>query len=147
MKVVSLFQTRSTGKLVDLGLLAARLGLGFSFIWPGINKVSNPAGIAGMLQSMGMGSEAALSLSLMIGVLEIFSGALISIGLVTRLSAIFQIIILVGAQVIFGFNYTQGPAIWKDPGLLGIAILLLFAGSGKLGIDGIISRRHQKTRV
>lgn len=37
----------------DFGVLAARLGIGFAFIWPGVSKVSNPAGIAGMLQSRG----------------------------------------------------------------------------------------------
>lgn len=138
-----MLQPRLTGRLADFGLLAARLGMGFAFIWPGINKVSNPAGIAGMLQSMGMGSEMALQLTFTIGVLEMLSGVLVSIGLVTRLSAAFQIIILIAAQAVFGFNYTQGPAIWKDPGLLGIAILLLFAGAGRLGMDGMISKRRR----
>lgn len=90
-----------------------------------------------------MSSEIALQLAFTIGVLEILSGVLVSIGLITRLSAVFQIIILVGAQAIFGFNYTEGPAIWKDPGLLGITTLLLFAGTGRLGIDDMISKRDR----
>jgi uncharacterized membrane protein YphA (DoxX/SURF4 family) len=52
-----------------------------------------------------------------------------------------MIIILVGSQAMFGFIYTQGPAIWKDPGLLGLAILLLLSGAGKFSIDYLISNR------
>ena len=54
-----------------------------------------------------------------------------------------MIIILVGAQAMFGFIYTQGPAIWKDPGLLGLAILLLISGAGKFSIDYFISKRNK----
>jgi len=41
----------------------------------------------------------------------------------------------------FGFDFTNGPAIWKDPAILGIAICLLLSGSGKFGIDHIVSKR------
>jgi len=45
-----------------------------------------------------------------------------------------------GAQVMFGFDFTAGPAIWKDPTLLGVAILLLLYGSGKFSLDYRISK-------
>ncbi|MGI9010559.1 MAG: hypothetical protein ACR2F1_05160 [Nitrososphaeraceae archaeon] len=35
----------------------------------------------------------------------------VAVGLLTRPSVIFMIIILLDAQSMFGFNYTQGPAI------------------------------------
>lgn len=64
---------------------------------------------------------------------------------------IFQIVILIGAQSIFGFDYTEGPAIWKDPGLLGLAILLLLTGGARFSIDHLISTkksiRDQRVRV
>jgi len=34
----------------------------------------------------------------------------------------------------------MGPAIWKDPALIGIAIMLLLYGSGKFGLDYQISK-------
>ena len=77
------------------------------------------------------------------GSLELLFGILIAIGLLTRLSAAFMIIILISSQAMFSFNYTQGPAIWKDPGLLGLAILLLLSGAGKFSIDYLISKRSK----
>jgi len=55
----------------------------------------------------------------------------------------YQLIVLVGAQVMFGFDFTMGPAIWKDPALIGIAIMLLLYGSGKFGLDYRISKSKE----
>lgn len=139
MKATTIFQ--SSDKLKDFGIIAARLGIAFAFIWPGIGKVTNPGGIGQMLQSMGMESAMATQLAFSIGSFEILSGILIALGLVTRPAVIFQIVILVGAQVMFGSDYAQGPAIWKDPALLGIAILLLLYGAGRFSIDHLISKK------
>jgi len=42
--------------------------------------------------------------------------------------------------VMFGFDFTMGPAIWKDPALIGITVMLLLYGSGKFGLDYRISK-------
>lgn len=43
MKLVSIFQTSvGNGRLMDAGIFMARLGMAFAFIWPGINKVTDP---------------------------------------------------------------------------------------------------------
>lgn len=139
MKGVSILQ--SSERLKDFGLVAARLGIAFAFIWPGINKVNNPEGIGQMIQSMGVEATMATQLAFSIGVFEVLSGVLIALGVLTRPAAIFQIAILVGAQAIFGFNYAQGPAIWKDPALLGIAVMLLLYGAGRFSIDSSISKK------
>ena len=90
---------------------------------------------------VGIQPEMATSMALMIGILEITSGALVLSGLLTRPAAIFQTAILIGSMVMFGFDFTTGPAIWKDPTILGVAIGLVIYGSGKFGIDFLISKK------
>ncbi len=125
-----------------VSLLVIRIGMSFAFFWAGYGKVSDPAGFGMMLQNMaGIQPEMTTSLALMIGILEIVSGALILSGLLTRPAAIFQVVILIGAMVMFGFDFTTGPAIWKDPTILGVAIGLVIYGSGKFGIDFLISNK------
>ncbi|PJC49883.1 MAG: hypothetical protein CO032_07720 [Nitrosopumilales archaeon CG_4_9_14_0_2_um_filter_34_16] len=126
-------------------LLVIRIGMSFAFFWAGYGKVSDPAGFGMMMQNMvGIQPEMATSMAMMIGILEIVSGALVLSGLLTRPAAIFQTIILIGAMVIFGFDFTTGPAIWKDPTMLGVAIGLAIYGSGKFGIDSLISNKLGK---
>jgi len=123
-------------------LLVIRIGIAFTFFWAGYGKASDPAGFGMMLNNMvGIQPEMATSMALMIGILEITSGALVLSGLLTRPAAIFQVLILVGAMVMFGFDFTTGPAIWKDPTILGVAIGLIIYGSGKFGIDFLISNK------
>ncbi|MEK0335984.1 MAG: DoxX family protein [Nitrosopumilus sp.] len=123
-------------------LLVIRIGIAFTFFWAGYGKASDPAGFGMMLQNMaGIQPEMATSMALMIGILEIISGALVLSGLLTRPAAIFQTAILIGSMVMFGFDFTTGPAIWKDPAILGVAIGLVIYGSGKFGIDFLISKK------
>ena len=137
----AIFQTPPSKNLINVGLLAVRLGIGTGFLWAGINKVSDPAAFGMMLQNMaGIDPMMAPSMALLIGSLEILSGVLVWIGLITRVAAAFQLVVLVGAQFMFGFDFTMGPAIWKDPALIGIAIMLLLYGSGKFGLDYRISK-------
>jgi len=126
-------------------LLVIRIGMSFAFFWAGYGKVSDPTGFGMMLQNMaGIQPEMAGSMAMMIGTLELVSGALVLLGLLTRPAAIFQVIILVGAMIMFGFDFTTGPGIWKDPTMLGVAIGLIIYGSGKFGIDSLISKKLEK---
>ncbi len=128
-----------------VSLLVIRIGMAFAFFWAGYGKVSDPAGFGMMMQNMvGIQPEMATSMAMMIGILEMVSGALVLSGLLTRPAAIFQTIILIGAMIMFGFDFTTGPAIWKDPTMLGVAIGLTIYGSGKFGIDSLISRKLGK---
>jgi len=137
----ALFQTPPSKNLINAGLLAVRLGLGAGFLWAGINKVIDPEGFGMMLQNMaGIDPMMAPTMALLIGSLETISGILIWIGLITRIAAGFQLVVLIGAQFMFGFDFTMGPAIWKDPALIGITIMLLLYGSGKFGLDYRISK-------
>ena len=122
--------------------LVIRIGMAFAFLWAGSGKVADPAGFGMVLQNMaGFEAELAVSMALIIGIFEIISGIFILIGFLTRPAAIFQIVILIGAMAMFGFDFTSGPGIWKDPTMLGVAIGLVVYGSGKFGIDTIISNR------
>ncbi len=104
----AIFQTPPSKNLINVGLLAVRLGLGGGFLWAGINKVSDPAAFGMMLQNMaGIDPMMAPNMALLIGGLEILSGILIWIGLITRIAAVYQLIILIGAQLMFGFDFTM----------------------------------------
>ena len=129
---------------VAISLLAIRIGMAFAFFWAGSGKVSDPAGFGMMLQNMaGIDPSMASTMAMLIGTLELASGTLVLIGFLTRPAAIFQVIILVGAMVMFGFDFTTGPSIWKDPAILGVAVGLSIYGSGKLGLDTLISRKFK----
>lgn len=132
-------------RFVDVGLVVLRLGISFGFIWASIGKISNPAGFGQMLQSMaGMDPILSVNMALIIGIAELLSGCFVLIGFITRPAASFQIIILISAIVMFGFDFTKGPSIWKDPSMLGLAIVLMLSGSGKFGIDHLITRKLNK---
>ena len=141
MKIITLLQTPPSKNLINVGLLAVRLGISFAFLWAGINKVADPAAFGMMLQNMaGIDPMMAPNMALLIGISEIIAGVLVGTGLITRLAVAFQIVILIGAQLMFGFDFTAGPAIWKDPTLFGVAIMLLLYGSGKFSLDYRISK-------
>lgn len=127
---------------IAISLLVIRVGIAFAFFWAGSGKVADPAGFGMMMQNMvGIEASMAVSMAMLIGVLELASGVFVLVGFLTRPAAIFQVIILIGAMVMFGFDFTTGPGIWKDPTILGVAIGLTIYGSGKIGLDTIISNK------
>ncbi len=133
-------------QMKDFGLLAARIGMAFTFCWAGINKINNSESSnfgQWLLNSIGFDPTTAIQIVSGMGTLEVLFGIFIGLGLLTRPSSIFMILILVSSQAMFGFIYTQGPAIWKDPGLLGLAILLLLSGAGKFSIDSLITKKNK----
>jgi uncharacterized membrane protein YphA (DoxX/SURF4 family) len=143
---LSFFRTPPlTQRLVDCALLAARLGMAFVFIFPGINHTVSPEKLGqGVEMITHFSSVTATNIAFVLGVDEIISGILIALGLITRIVGPFQIFILVGAMVMFGFDFTKGPAIWKDPGLLGLAIIFTLYGSGRFSMDNLISKKISK---
>ena len=137
-------------QIKDFGLFIARVGMAFTFCWPGINKINNSESSnlgQWLLNSTGFDPSTAIQIVSGMGTLEVLFGIFIGVGLLTRPSSIFMILILVSSQAMFGFIYTQGPAIWKDPGLLGLAILLLLSGAGKFSIDYLITKRNKIYRT
>lgn len=138
------FAKSQSEKITAISLLVIRVGMSVAFLWAGSGKVSDPAGFGMMLQNMaGVDAAVATNMAMMIGSLEIISGILVLAGFLTRPAALFQAVILVGAMVMFGFDFTTGPAIWKDPTMLGVAVGLVLYGSGKLGLDYLVAKRIQ----
>jgi len=143
-----IFKTPKSENLTSAGILILRIGLAFGFFWAGFGKVSDPVGFGGMLNMMvGIDPMMATNMALMIGVFELLSGMFVLIGLITRPAAIFQIVILIGSLSMFGLDFSQGPGIWKDPALIGITIMLVLNGSGKFGIDYLISKKLTKGTI
>jgi len=140
-----IFAKQASENRSAITILIIRIGISFAFFWAGYGKVTDPAGFGMMLQNMaGIDPTIATNMAMIIGILELVSGGFVLIGFLIRPAAIFQIIILVGSMVMFGFDFTTGPAIWKDPTILGVAIGLLLYGSGKFGIDYLISKKISK---
>ena len=135
-KASLLFKTPMSNNITGIGVLAVRLGIAFVFLWASSGKLMDPAMFGQTLQKMaGMDPVMAVSMATLIGSLELISGILILVGIMTRPAAAFQIIVLVAAMIMFGLDFTQGPAIWKDPALLGAVILLILYGAGKFSVD------------
>jgi len=143
-----LVDTPPSKNFINIGLLAVRMGMGFGFLWAGQDKVFHSEAFGKILQNYaGIDPMAAINMSLLIGSLEILSAVLIWIGLITRIAVGYQLVVLVSALFLFGFNVTTGPAIWKDPALIGITIMLLLYGSGKYSLDHRISKRQDKVQA
>jgi len=124
-------------KLLDASLFIVRLGIGFVFIYAGVIKLMNP-----MFAEM---FRLPSNLFLLIGVLEVLSGVGVILGLLTRPSALYQIIILLGAIFIVAGGNISNPQtaaiIVPNLGLITISILLLLYGPGKYSLDTKLIRK------
>jgi len=79
---------------------------------------------------------------MIIGVLEILSGIGVLFGLLTRPSAVYQTIILLGAIFIVGGGNVGNSFVPLDVGLLTMPLVLLLCGAGRTGIDARLTARN-----
>ena len=136
-----IFATPTSSNVASIGVLTVRIGIAFGFFWASSGKLMDPAMFGETLQKMaGMDPAMAVSMATLIGSLELISGILILFGIITRPAAAFQITVLVAALIMFGFDFTKGPAIWKDPAMLGAVIMLILYGAGRFSIDYKIAK-------
>ena len=127
----------SNARFFDLSLVILRLGLGFVFVNAGALKLLNPM----FAEAFGMST----GFFLMIGALEILSGIGVLLGLLTRLSAIYQIIILLGAIFVVGGGNIENMQVpvALDLGLLTLPVALFLYGPGRYSIDAkLVHRSH-----
>jgi len=137
----SFFNTQSF-RLSNLSFFLARFGLAFVFAWSGYSKFTNPLPLAEIFsQVAGTSTGFAINVVTSVGVIEAVGGILLLVGFLTRLVTFTQMIILIGGGVVFGFDFVDGPTLWKDVGLLGLAILLFVIGPRKWSFDYLISRK------
>jgi putative oxidoreductase len=130
--------------LKPLGLLVLRLAIGASFIFHGYPKLSDPARWLKAFPGMGFPSYFAY----ISGILEVFGGGLLVLGLFTRgaalLLAIEMALVLVRTRVPAVGIYSFGQ--YELPLLLGAASLALATtGAGLISLDAFTFESRGKT--
>jgi uncharacterized membrane protein YphA (DoxX/SURF4 family) len=92
-------------------------------------------------QAAGISTTFAINVITSVGAIEAIGGILLLVGFLTRLVTFTQIIILISGGVVFELDFVNGPALWKDVGLLGLALMLFVTGTGKWSFDYLISKK------
>jgi len=109
--------------------------MSFPFIFAGLNHIMHPE------MAMALGVPGGVIFAT-IGALEVISGIGILVGLLTRSSALFQALIMLTTIFVLAKGDVGNPslpAVWKDPALLGVALMLLIIGAGKFSVDAKLS--------
>ena len=126
-----------------------RLMVGSVFLSEGIQKFLFPAiRGAGRFEKIGLPSPEFLGS--FVGVFEIVCGALILIGLLTRLASIPTLIIMLVAMATTKSDILANEGFWAmmhgsrtDWAMLLGSLFLLIKGSGRFSADGIIEKRKK----
>jgi len=126
--------------------LALRLALGLVFVVHGWSKLSagpaGPAGFSGMLT--GLSVPAPGLLAWLVTIAELVGGAMILVGLLTRLATLPLIATMIGAialvKIDLGVIAAPGPmpGAEVDIALLGGLVALLLLGPGRLSLDHVM---------
>jgi len=121
-------------------LLLLRAALGIALVSKGISFISDMISLKALLES----SFGFLPdwIALVITWIHLLCGFLITIGLFTRLSALIQIPILIGAVIInlsMGI-FTPGSELLFSLLVLVLLVLFLFEGGGELSVDDYIKK-------
>lgn len=129
-------------RLRDLAPVALRLGVGFVFISYGYSKLSSgPDQFAGMLTGLGVASPTLFAW--LVTIAELVGGALLVLGLLTRLVTLPLIATLVGA--IFLVKADAGmPEAGVDIALLAGLAALLLIGPGRISLDRVTGVEPQQ---
>jgi putative oxidoreductase len=143
--------TRSTSKLpADCGLLVARIVLAWIFIYYGGGKLFgwfNGPGIHGT--SIYFSQSAHLHpggfFAVLGGVIELFGGIAVGLGLFSRLAGIALFGDMVMAMITItwatGINsHTEPPGYQLNLALAGLALVVAFLGSGRFSLDAEVER-------
>jgi len=131
-------------KLKPLGLLALRLALAATFIYNGYPKLAEPARWLKAFPSMGFPSHFAY----ISGILDVFGGALLGIGLFTRGAALLLAIemgLVVGRTKIptvgiYGFAQYEFQLV-----LCAAAFALVTTGAGAISLDAFTFESSRKS--
>ena len=114
--------------------LAGRILLALIFILSGIGKISDPAGTAGFMESMGVPGILVWPTI----ALEILGGIAIAIGFQTRIAAFALAAFSIAAAVIFHHNFAdqmQMIMFLKNLSIAGGLLLLAASGALSFGVD------------
>jgi len=127
-------------------LVVLRVALGICLFFKGITFMSNTALLDRLLSGSPWAGNSP-TLAILITSANLLSGFMLTVGLLTRLVALLQIPILIGA-IIFINAQRSGFAIQSELGLallvLLLDILFLIEGSGPLSLDGYFSKNREQ---
>jgi len=130
----------------QFGLAILRIIAGVVFVAHGAQKVFvyGFAGVGGAFAQMGV--PAPTVMGPLIGLIELFGGVALIVGLFTRLAALGLACDMLGAILLVhaagGFFLPRGLEFVLM--LFGAALTLLFAGPGALSVDGVLASRSTR---
>lgn len=132
----------------SLGLLLARLPIGAFFLLAGYSKIK--MGIANFVETASHSPRVPASVSpqLVSGYLhalpflEILVGAVLIIGLSTRVAGLLGALMVISFIVCFTGLESQGSPFTPNLIYAGILLLVFFAGPGRVSLDGLIIGRR-----
>ena len=134
-------------RLGDLAPVVLRAGVGFVFVSYGLTKLSRgPESFAGMLTGLGVAEPTLFAW--LVTTAELVGGALLIVGLLTRLVTLPLIATMVGAIILVKADLGM-PAAGIDITLLAGLVTLLLIGPGSLSLDrwtGIDPHPTESTR-
>jgi len=133
----------------DMCIEALRIYLGIGLILKGIQFIYNSKLAEEYAQQLTIPFFNFLSMHVIV-VVHIAGGILLTLGFLTRIAALIQVPILLGA--IFFIHWQKGlfgPAQDLEYVLLVLFLLLVFVGygGGRLSIDGLLARRKKQNRL
>lgn len=135
--------------LDNLGKLVLRSGLGIVFIAHGLLKilVFTLPGTAERFVAFGLPGWTAYPTAC----LEVLGGALLILGLGTRLSAILLFFVAAGAGWVHignGWNYTSPNGGWEYGAFLAVAsVAVALLGPGEVSLSGFLARRRHSANL
>jgi putative oxidoreductase len=132
---------RSSGFGAALGDLLLRLVAGLSMaLAHGIGKIPPGEGFIGMVD--GLGFPAPTAFAWMAGISEVVGGALIALGLATRLGGL----MMIGVMAVAVYHHTTAgdpyTTVEKAVMYLAIGAYYLLAGADRLSVDGMFLRKQ-----
>jgi uncharacterized membrane protein YphA (DoxX/SURF4 family) len=147
MQMRNVFKNGSPSSAALQGMILIRLMVGWVFLSEGIQKFLFPAAL-GVGRFVKIGIPAPYFFAPFVGVVEIVCGALLIVGLLTRLAAIpllIDIAVAIATTKVpmlakVGFWGTMHEARTDFCMLLGL-IFLMIAGSGRLSLDERFEKR------
>jgi putative oxidoreductase len=128
---------------VDWALFSTRLVVGSIFAVHGAQKMFGAfggPGLSGLVQQMG-------PIGYLVAVGEFFGGLGLIVGLLSRFSALANIVIMLGAiAMVHGKNGFFAPAGWEYClALIGLLLPILIAGPGRFAVSELVSLKKSKS--
>ena len=128
----------------SLSLLLARVPLGLYFGVSGYQKIIAPSGVGGFVNAnldtamKYMPEHVARGYLTALPFAELLVAALLLFGLFQRIGALMGAAVLVSFVVASGVRWNQGSPFNQSIILLGLTLVLLTVGPGKLSADGLL---------